>query len=106
VTDFGKRASAAIAENCRTKQHQASHVNKDDYVLCDRCRESMRIVEEIGARERPELSLASVYLVVDPDSGKVRAEMDETTARDLATEHAGVVVKFPVWSDHRRRDTP
>jgi hypothetical protein len=100
----GNEAAKVIGDMCKRKRHLVSNMNPKEFLVCSECRE---IQDELRAKDRSErlpLSTASVFLVIDPATGRVGAKMDETEAIKAAETVKGVAVSWPVWIDCR--DTP
>lgn len=100
----GRQAAKAVHDLCIEREHNRSPVNRDQFMLCERCRDVMNRLEQLGAEERPPLSTVTVHFAVDPLTGSVTARMDEVEAIAAATEVKGVVVSWPVSTDCRGGD--
>lgn len=102
---YGYRMAEYVGELCKQRKHNTDN----DYsqpTICGRCWEIMQAIRAKYRQDHPVPPAVLVHIAVDVENGRMRAYLDEADAIALAREHHGVVMTWPVSSDHRPKPEP
>lgn len=97
----GNQAADIVERMCLDAGHATSSGPSPAPTVCPYHRRVATRLRNLQRDERPPLSTASVYLVVNPAQGLYATLLDETIANEQARAIKGVVAALPVSNDFR-----